>query len=213
MIRARFTGRRTNGDIKNLKLKFSDFTKNLKLTSFISMIAGIIFVLFPEGSGRLLAYVIGGIFGAIALFSLRIYFKSLKNVRGVTVELITAIVSAVICALCFLATSFMLKAVSVILGIWVLFDGLMKIPEGRNMIRNKWPGGWMHFIMGIVTAVLGIAMVVFPLFMRKFMFVFIGVILLVNSAVDTFSAAILKKTAAEEDLFDADVTDVRYDDQ
>ena len=134
-----------------------NFFKKIKWESLIASIVaiaiGIMFVVVPSTAGNVVCYVLGGVLIALGL---------LLVIRQLTADFLLfyspfliGLVMISIGILCFARPEVVKSLFTIIFGLYLIVDGLSKIPEGVNCVKLHIKGSWLIFVMAGISLALG----------------------------------------------------------
>lgn len=176
--------------------------ENLFISSVILCVAGIVFMVFSGTMVNLIGWILGGVFCIIGAVKLIGYIRSQLLVS----ELIVSILCIAAGILLFLHPGWVMSLLSVIIGIYVLIEGVLKIKISVDAKRQAASGWWVLLAIAIVSIGIGILLVVNPFGISKaFMFV-VGIALLLSGVQNIIHAIYTEKILKEmnRDIIDMD---------
>lgn len=176
--------------------------ENLFISSVILCVAGIVFMVFSGTMVNLIGWILGGVFCTIGAVKLIGYIRSQLLVS----ELIVSILCIAAGILLFLHPGWVMSLLSVIIGIYVLIEGVLKIKISVDAKRQAASGWWVLLAIAIVSIGIGILLVVNPFGISKaFMFV-VGIALLLSGIQNIIHAIYTEKILKEmnRDIIDMD---------
>lgn len=176
--------------------------ENLFISSVILCVAGIVFMVFSGTMVNLIGWILGGVFCIIGAVKLIGYIRSQLLVS----ELIVSILCIAAGILLFLHPGWVMSLLSVIIGIYVLIEGVLKIKISVDAKRQAASGWWVLLAIAIVSIGIGILLVVNPFGISKaFMFV-VGIALLLSGIQNIIHAIYTEKILKEmnRDIIDMD---------
>lgn len=161
-----------------------DMKHNYFITALITIAVGAVLVIWPEFTGKVMCYVLGG---AIILMGIVQTIIFLKGERIGLIPKFTAAMGIVLIILgvwvC-LKPQIVLSIIPVVIGIMMLVHGIMDIiysVDIKNAGAKKW---WIALIVAIVTLVIGGFLVSQPFFAFELTMLFIGIGLLYDGISD-----------------------------
>ncbi len=177
--------------------------KNLQVGYWIIAIAliiiGIIFIVFPETSGTVIAYIVAAALAIWGVFKLIGYFKTDREHLlssygfGIGVTLILAAVAVLINPKLFADT------VAVTFGAALLIDGVFKLQYAVDLARLKAGKWWVLLILAIIGIVLGMVVLGNYNTAEKWLMIFMGAVLVADGLFDIialfFISSAVKKSS------------------
>lgn len=176
--------------------------ENLIISSVILCITGLIFMIFSETMVNLIGWILGGVFCVIGVVKLIGYIRTQLQIS----ELIISIISIAAGVLLFLHPGWVMSLLSVIIGIYVLLEGALKIKISIDAKKQEAASWWVLLVVALVSIGIGILLVFNPFGISKaFMFV-VGLALLLSGAQNIIHAIYTEKVLNEmnQDIIDMD---------
>jgi uncharacterized membrane protein HdeD (DUF308 family) len=162
-------------------------SKKLRSESFLtslSMIAvGILFIIFPENSGKMICYVTGCVLLAWGVIKLVMYFVSDVVLFG-SYSLVGAVALIMGGTAALLKPEFFAGILPTIFGCVLVIDGVLKLQYSFDLLKVKSHYWWMVLLSAVFLSGLGLLIVFNPWDWVKFLMIFTGIILTVNGIFD-----------------------------
>lgn len=166
---------------------------NLVISSVLLCITGLVFMIFSETMVNMLGWILGTILCIIGVIQLIGYIWS----RTSPMTLLISIVSLVVGVLLFAHPGWVMTFLSVIIGIYILIEAVLKIKVVVEAQKQKVKGWWILLLVALIGIALGILLIVNPFGISKaFMFV-LGVAFFINGIQDLIQAIYTKKILNE----------------
>lgn len=156
------------------------------------LVMGILFIVFPESSLKFACYAAGAVALLWGAVRFALCFKKGERKKGYDIILNLVIVAAGVLLL--LAPDFIAGIITVLLGVLLIADSLLKLSEGYSLYKLGWKGWVAMSVTGAVCAVLGLIAVFNPFASMRILMSFVGISMLVDSAL---SIILLIYTAAK----------------
>lgn len=176
--------------------------ENLIISSIILCITGLIFMIFSETMVNLIGWILGSVLFIIGVVKLIGYIRTQLQIS----ELIISIISIAAGVLLFLHPGWVMSLLSVIIGIYVLIEGALKIKISIDAKKQEAGSWWVLLVVALVSIGIGILLVFNPFGISKaFMFV-VGLALLLSGAQNIIHAIYTEKVLNEmnQDIIDMD---------
>ena len=177
--------------------KFCKFLSAIDLQgaaiAFSMFVLGVLFTPLPESMLGIACYVAGGVTIVWGLAGIALGIK-----RGEGRKAYNIILNAVIIitgVLLLLAPDFISDIITILLGVLLIADSILKIQDSFSLYRLKARGWLATAIAGGVCAVLGLIAVFNPFATMRMLMIFVGISMLVDSVL---SFAILAISAARD---------------
>ncbi|WP_273401123.1 HdeD family acid-resistance protein [Traorella massiliensis] len=185
-----------------------ELKKNMILLAVFYLILGIILVLFPEGSGYAICYLIGGLTIIYGIFHLVLYQRTKSPFVTYRYDLVQGIIGLAIGIYVMIVPEILIETLPVVLGVVVMIDSIVKIQNAWDLKRMGYDRWWLVMIGALVTLVFGLLMVFYPFTVYLSVIVFVGISLIVNGVSDLITIFILNKKVKE---FKSKVEDIIID--
>jgi uncharacterized membrane protein HdeD (DUF308 family) len=167
-----------------------EIIKKIKVQRLVSAlviaIIGILFIVFPNDSARILCYTGGSILIVWGIFRIVMYF--LYGLRTVNYSLVGggALVAIGVMLCCY--PDLIADILTIALGIVLIIDGIIKLQQCINIVIMKDKNWWISLIVCIISIVLGIVALCNPFSSRTALMIYIGISLIVDAICDIVSA-------------------------
>lgn len=160
------------------------------IVAVLTGILGIVFIVFPDASLKVISNVIGAgliIYGAFSLVnSFRVNYVMAASITT------TAVLSLVSGFIIFLNNAILEIIIPFILGIGFIISGLNKLRLSIILSKEK-EKYLVPFIISVLTMVCGILMIVKPIKSAAAFTIFIGILMIVYAVSSTVDTIYLKK--------------------
>lgn len=159
---------RNSGDgVSIIKMETGGMTmlKQLKWSSILMSVAyivlGVLLIIFPDISGKVISYVLGGAAVVYGIVNLTIYF--LLNVRDSLYrnEFIIGIGSIVFGLLIILKSDVIVSLVPLLLGLIIMISGFINLQKGVVAWRIGYNRSVVYVLIAAVSIVFGVAIMFF----------------------------------------------------
>ena len=174
-----------------------ELKKNMILLAVFYLILGIILVLFPEGSGYAICYLIGGLTIIYGIFHLVLYQRTKSPFVTYRYDLVQGVIGLAIGIYVIIVPEILIETLPVVLGVVVMIDSIVKIQNAWDLKRMGYDRWWLVMIGALVTLVFGLLMVFYPFTVYLSVIVFVGISLIVNGVSDLITIFILNKKVKE----------------
>ena len=186
------------------------------LLAILFIALGIIFLVFPETSGKLVCYLLASALCLLGLVRSVKYFRRRVAYSEYRLDLVSGIILLGVGVFVFAKPELIMSILPTVIGISVLIDSLVKLQSTVDMLRLHVSSWWLSLIITVVTAVFGIVMVTDPFGTAAMLLRFIGISLIIAGGLDVWSVASLshqikksqRSSAQDGDYIDVDCTDV-----
>lgn len=206
-----------------MKQFFQDIKNSFLLSAVISIILGIVLIVYPVKTSLLICYI-AGIFlifaGVVALFR---YLTSRGEPFFFRYDLFVALVLLLFGLFVIFESDLVIAFIPVVIGLILLVNGLISIQKAFNLKRAGLEKWWLEFLLALLTTVLGIIICTNPFDAVATTNIFIGICLVYSGISDLLTTyfmgrakrrikeAIHDEMEQQEILHDSNVIDVEED--
>lgn len=145
------------------------------LMAIISLLLGIIMVIFPQKTMSVICYAIAGailIYGVIDIIS---YFTSKSYEGNFSLTLLRGVVASVIGIIIFIRPAYLSTFIPIVLGILLIIDGITSIQKSVFLKNNNVYFWHISMIESILTLALGIFVLINPLSAQNAIIICLGI--------------------------------------
>ena len=181
--------------------------KKLKLAyiamSVVLFGVGLCLVIWPEQFASVFCYILGSLALVFGVIELVIFF--LKDISGVPYgyRLIIGLLSSIFGLILLLKPDSGAVFFSMLVGVFIIIDSVIKLQasfEMKSLGAVRW---WVNLLLALISAILGVLLVVNPFETAMFLLVFMGISLMVdaieNICTVIFISLVGKNAKNEED--------------
>ncbi|NLH02068.1 MAG: hypothetical protein GX488_09275 [Clostridiales bacterium] len=165
------------------------FIRDYFLTALVFVLLGVLFLACPETSGKIICYIFGGFLCLLGLARTIEYFMAPVTLSGYSLGLVAGLIFAGCGIFVLVRPETIIKVLPTVLGIAILLDSLIKLQNAADMIKIRDKSWQYTLVMALVTAVLGVLMIVNPFKAMETLLQFLGIALIANGVID--AAALL----------------------
>jgi uncharacterized membrane protein HdeD (DUF308 family) len=121
------------------------------------------------------------VYGVCHLFS---YYRKKKKQMEEPFELVQGIIGLAAGVFILVAAETIIKILLILFGIIIVIDSIVKIQDALDL-KKLGHGSWlMMFLTAVVMAVMGILIIIKPAGLAAAIFMFAGIVMIINAAVD-----------------------------
>ena len=158
---------------------------NLVLMSILYLGLGIFLLLVPGTAMNIVCYALGGVVLVCAAVQLVRYFAVERGVFQSQLTLISGLVCLGLGAFLIIRSDIVVRILPIVFGLFVIFDSLGRIQNALELRKCRWKG---FLLLAVLSIVLGIVMILDPFGTMETLVMAIGVILIVEGALNLLSA-------------------------
>ncbi len=163
--------------------------------SVLLCVMGVLVMIFPEVSARIICYMLGGFMIAYGAIKLVGYFSRDIFSLAFQFDLAFGLLTAVMGAIMILKPNVMISFAGTIFGIVMLADGLFKIQTAVDAKRFGLERWWLIAVMAGLSAVLAVLLIFDPFAGAAAMMILFGICMLLEGAMNLSVAIIAIKVA------------------
>ena len=161
---------------------------NLILMSVLYLGLGIFLLMRPSTALNVVCYALGGVVLVCAAVQLVRYFAVERGIFQSQLTLISGLICLGLGAFLILRSDIVVRILPIVFGLFVIFDSLGRIQNALELRRCEY-SSWKGFLLlALLSVVLGIVMIVDPFGAMETLVMAIGVILIVEGALNLLSA-------------------------
>lgn len=161
------------------------------LLSVVYVALGLVLIIWPDTSARAICSALGVLLLLAGGFHVISYFMQSHYSSMIRQSLTIGLVLLLLGAFILLRTDDILKAMPFVFGILLVIDSATKVQAAFDLRRLQAPYWYAALLIGIVTAILGIILVVNPFTAIVVLNIFIGASLIINAVSNLISSILL----------------------
>ena len=159
--------------------------------AILCMLLGLALLMWPDQSMNVLGYGFGAVLALSGLLQVGGYVASDRQGFFKKLQLLAGILIAVVGVAILLAPKTVMKLTIVVIGIVMLYHGVMDIKFGFD-IKSCKGGKWsVTLIMGLVTCALGVLVLVNPFESARVLMIIIGAGLIFDGVSDVVTVSVM----------------------
>ena len=161
---------------------------NLIVMSVLYLALGIFLLMVPGTALNVVCYALGGVVLVCAVIQLVRYFLVERGIFQSQLTLISGLVCLALGGFLILRSDIVVRILPIVFGLFVIFDSLGRVQSALELRRCGY-GSWKGFLLlALLSVVLGVVMSVDPFGARETPVMAIGVILIIEGALNLLSA-------------------------
>ena len=164
-----------------MKEKLKEMRLNVTLTALISMLIGLLLLLYPEQSiatiGKVVALII--IFAGAVMIISQIVEKD-KNAVGIAVGVVIALIGLWI----FASPAAILTIIPIAIGVMLIVHGVEDFMMALEGARAQAPHAWLPFVLAAINIILGLLCIGKAFGLVSLVFRLIGIMLIYDGISD-----------------------------
>jgi uncharacterized membrane protein HdeD (DUF308 family) len=175
-----------------MKKVVNDTLNDFALISVVFIVLGVLFLVFPDTSGKMVCYLLAALLCLLGLIRVVSYFSIRPETGEYRPDLTIGILLLAGGVFVFAKPGVILSVLPIAIGIAVLIDSVVKLQHTIDMLRMGSSGWMITLVITIVTTILGIVMLINPFATAKVFLRFVGIALIITGALDIWSFGSLK---------------------
>ncbi|MGI5984336.1 MAG: hypothetical protein GXY01_10830 [Clostridiales bacterium] len=160
------------------------FIRDYMLTALVFVLFGVLFLVYPSESGKIICYILGGFLCLVGIFRTVEYFMTPVTLHEYSLGLVMGLIAIGCGVFILIRPELIVKVLHTVLGVAVLLDSIIKLQNTLDMIRLHDKNWRYTLIMTIVTAALGTILLINPFKAMETLLKFIGISLIINGVMD-----------------------------
>lgn len=172
---------------------------NALLTAILSAIYGLVLIIWPDTSAKTLCYVIGAVIIIVGLLYVIQYAR--KDVRKdfYRNDLVYGLFAIALGIMALIKVQVVESIIPVVLGIIVLFSGIVKLQNAFDLLRMKYSNWPVVMILSAINIIFAIILIVEPVWVVNALFRLIGIGLLFGGVTDLVTMLFFTNKIKTED--------------
>ncbi|MBR4178184.1 MAG: DUF308 domain-containing protein [Bacilli bacterium] len=167
---------------------------NSGINAFIFLSLGFLLLLFPVESLSIAGYLIASILMLSALFQ---FYKVYKNkgiqTNGDIIYLIVSIAFIALSISIFVDPTWIIRMINILVGLLLIISSATNIMELLKYKKDRTTTWWIYLSFAIIILIIGIAVILNPLFLAKILTQLEGISLIIDTLVTLLLTRRIKK--------------------
>ena len=170
--------------MENTKRTIDSFRNQLIYIACALIVLGVLLVAFPGISALIICYIIGAVLCVLGLIRIVGYFRIERDFAFASFGLVRGGVLLLLGILVLVRPQLLSALLTVVFGIVLFVDGVLKIQYAIDMLRLRASGWWLVLVCALLMCVLGIVALCDPFATALALMTFIGISLIVDGIMD-----------------------------
>ncbi len=170
-----------------------DIKLNFVVNSVISIMLGLVLVIWPESVQEVIVYVIGVVVLMLGIGCLLAFIKLRAWTIGGVFDMFSGVVLLMLGVWMMSTPDDFSKTVLRMVGLFVLINGLMASGQTFSLRTATYARWWLSLMFSVVTIILGLVVTINPTFAGNLVFRVIGAILIYNGASNIWISTRVRK--------------------
>ena len=193
--------------------KVGTFRRDFIYTALALLAVGVMFVVLPEKSTKLICYITAGLLCVWGIIKLMMYIRSDVNEAFGSFGLVTSVSLIIGGIAIFVRPEFFAGVIATIFGCIMIVDGVLKVQYAIDLSRIGAKFWWLILSMAAVFITAGLIVVFNPFSAVVTFMVFAGIALIIDGISDLITAfyisRVLKEISNMEKRIDLDEDDYK----
>jgi len=159
-------------------------------SSIIFIVIGLLLLLKPGTTLRMISYIIGGLILVFGIFGIARFSTSKE--KGLNFDLVYGILSLIGGLIVILNPEALASIIPVILGIWIIINSSLKIQYAFNMKEEENKKFKITLILSLITLLSGIILLFNPFKAASYVAQAVGIFVIIYATIDLFESFIIK---------------------
>lgn len=165
------------------------------VTALMFVVIGILFIVFPDTSLKVLCYIAGGIMIFLGACKLVLYVVELAGEKKST-SLVSGVMLLVLGIVFVVNPGIIVGLFTLIFGVVMILDGIEKLQDAINGALAKSKFWWVDLIIACIVLVLGLVVLICNT--SEWIMIFAGVAMIVEGVLDLGGAVFYSRKAKKE---------------
>jgi uncharacterized membrane protein HdeD (DUF308 family) len=165
----------------------NSYRLQLIFAAIISMIIGLVFILFPTDSLIFINYIMVITLIIIGLVQFIGYFVTSVKDNQFRIGFVLGLLCLILAAYTYFESSSIISFIPKLLGILVIVDSLITLQNSVDLLRLGSKRWWYQLVLAIITIMLGVILFFNPFNNYESFITFAGFTMIVNGALDLFN--------------------------
>lgn len=189
-----------------VKEKLKDLRSSSVLPALLCVVYGIVLIIWPDISSNFICYAIGAAIMLVGvIFVIRYIRKDLVR-DFYRKDLVIGLIAISLGLVALLRVELIKGLIPTILGIVVLFSGIVKLQNAIDMFRMQYTYWYIILILALLNVGFGILLILEPIWIVDIVFILIGCGLVYSGISDLltlyFVSRTIKNMVKESDIID-----------
>ena len=190
----------------NRKFFWKELKSNSIPTAVLSLIYGLILIIWPDTSANTICYVVAAAIILVGIVFIIQYIRKDVMRDFYRKDLVAGLVAISLGLIALFRVDIIKGIIPTVLGFIVLFSGIVKLQNAFDMLRMKYAYWYVILILAILNLAFGAVLILEPSWIVNMVFVLIGCGLVYSGASDLltifFVSKTIKRLQKEQDIID-----------
>lgn len=157
------------------------------LVSLGYVILGAVFLLRPELSLNVVCYALGTLVIVYGIVHLITYFVKDRLESAFRYDMVIGIVAVALGIFILICPQLVASVLPFLIGIFILLSSIMKVQNAVDMKRTEHPRWWLFLVFALISAALGVTLILNPFGSAAVLMMFVGASLLADGVMSLWS--------------------------
>jgi len=151
------------------------------------VILGAVFLLRPELSLNVVCYALGILIIVYGIVHLITYFVKDRLESAFRYDMVIGIIAVALGIFILICPQLVAGILPFLIGLFILLSSIMKVQNAVDMKRTEHPRWWLFLLFALISAALGVTLILNPFGSVKLLMMFIGASLLADGVMSLWS--------------------------
>lgn len=161
---------------------------------------GLVLIIFPEISALIMCWLLGAVSVAVGIVKIIGYFSSDPYRLAFQFDFAFGITAIILGVLIIIHPAKLTALIPIIMGIYIMTDGIMKIQTSVDAKRFGIKSWWLILLSAVITGAAGVLLLINPFESAAALTVLLGILLLLDGVQNICVAAYTVKAIRREEL-------------
>ncbi len=166
--------------------------KSLIATVVITLLVGVVFIIFPEQVMNLLNYIVAGLLIVLGLVSVILHFKA-SSAETYSLKFTLGIVFIIFGLYLILNEGFILQILTVFFGFYILINGILGLQVSIDSLRMKTDKWKISIGIALINTILGAVILYNPFAGTQTLIMYIGIFMVVTAVLNGVGLIFINK--------------------
>ncbi len=168
-------------------MSFKTIKWNSLVNSIILLIFGLLLLIYPIESLNISGYLIASILMLLGLnFIIRLIQNKGVETNGDIIYLVFSIASIALSITIFIDPTWIIRMINILVGIILIINSIMNFLNLIKFTKNKTTSWYIYLVIVLLIFILGILVIINPLFLAKIITRLEGATLIINTLITFF---------------------------
>jgi uncharacterized membrane protein HdeD (DUF308 family) len=176
-------------------INFKQIKWNSSANSIILLLFGLLLLIFPIESLNIGGYVIASVLLLFGLgYIIRIIMNKGIDTNGDIINIVFSVAFIILSISIFIDPTWIIRMINVVVGILLIVTSIMNLLNIMKFTKDRTTSWWIYFSLIVLVFLLGILVIINPLFLAKVIVRLEGISLIIGSIITMLLTKKVEKT-------------------